>query len=310
MIYNFIINEELNGLRLDKALVLLCKDMDISRNYILTLIDDNKCLVNDNKCKASQKVKTNDHITFEIPEAKPLEIKKEDIPLDIIYEDDDILIINKEQGMVVHPSLGHYEGTLVNAIMHHCNSLSGINGVLRPGIIHRIDKETSGLLCVAKNDNAHRFLSEQLKDHSMNREYIALCKGLIKESNGVINLPIGRNKNDRKKMGVDKENGKEAITTFHVEERFINHTLITCKLKTGRTHQIRVHMAYIGYPIEGDKVYSKRSNKVYDKGQLLHAYRLTLIHPRSKKEMTFEAPLPKYFIDVINKLRENKNRNY
>ena len=308
MNYSFIISEKENGLRLDKALVLLLKDK--SRSYLLSLIDEDKCFVNDKLAKASLKVKTNDKIDIEIPEVKPLEIKSEDIPLDIIYEDEDILIINKEQGMVVHPSLGHYEGTLVNAIMHHCDNLSGINGVMRPGIIHRIDKETSGLLCVAKNDIAHKFLSEQLKDHTMNREYIALCKGLIKESNGVINLPIGRNKSDRKKMGVDKENGKEAITYIHVEERFIDHTLVTCKLKTGRTHQIRVHMAFIGYPIEGDKIYSRRANKVYDKGQLLHAYRLTLIHPRTKKEMSFEAPLPKYFTEVIEQLREKKNNKH
>ena len=302
MNYKFIINEQENGLRLDKALVLLLADK--SRTYLISLIDEGKCLVNKKPAKASQKVKSGDEIELEIPDPKPLEIKKEDIPLDIIYEDDDILIINKEQGIVVHPSIGHYEGTLVNAILNHCENLSGINGVMRPGIIHRIDKETSGLLCVAKNDNAHRFLSEQLKDHTMNREYYALAKGLIKENNGVINLPIGRNKTDRKKMAVDKVNGKEAITYFHVEERFKDHTLITCKLKTGRTHQIRVHLAYIGYPIEGDKVYSRRENKVYDKGQLLHAYRLTLIHPTTKKEMTFTAPLPDYFLRIIDELRE------
>ena len=305
MIYSFVIKESESGLRLDKALVLLLKDK--SRSYILTLIDEDKCFINGKVAKASQKVNVNDEISIEIPEVKPLEVKAEPIPLDIIYEDDDILIINKPQGLVVHPSLGHYEGTLVNAIMYHCHSLSGINGVMRPGIIHRIDKETSGLLCIAKNDNAHKFLSEQLKEHTMNREYIALCKGVIKEENGVINLPIGRNKSDRKKMGIDKENGKEAITYFHVEERFLNHTLISCKLKTGRTHQIRVHMAYIGYPIEGDKVYSRRANKVYNDGQLLHAYRLTLIHPTTKKEMTFNAPLPKYFVDVIEELRSKKN---
>ncbi|MBR0294874.1 MAG: RluA family pseudouridine synthase [Bacilli bacterium] len=303
MNYSFKISEELNGLRLDKALVLLLKDK--SRSYLLSLIDEGKCLVNGKIAKASLKVKISDEVSIEIPEPKPLEIKSENIPLDIIYEDDDILIINKPQGLVVHPSLGHYEGTLVNAILHHCNTLSGINGVMRPGIIHRIDKETSGLLCIAKNDHAHKFLSEQLKEHTMKREYYALCKGLIKENNGIINLPIGRNKNDRKKMGVDRENGKEAITYFKVEERFKNHTLISCKLKTGRTHQIRVHLSYIGYPIEGDKLYSKRANKVYNEGQLLHAYRLTLIHPTTKKEMTFQAPLPDYFIKVIEELKNN-----
>lgn len=301
MEYKFIIDESLASLRLDKALSLLLSDR--SRTFILSLIDEDRCLLNGKVSKASQKVRINDEVIIDIPEAKPLEVKSEDIPLDIIYEDDDILIINKEQGMVVHPSIGHYEGTLVNAILAHCDSLSGINGVMRPGIVHRIDKDTSGLICVAKNDNAHHFLSEQLKDHSMNREYYALVKGVIKENNGVINLPVGRNKTDRKKMWVDRENGKEATTYFHVEKRFLNHTLITCKLKTGRTHQIRVHMAYIGYPVEGDPLYGHRANKVYRDGQLLHAYRLTLVHPSTKKEMTFECDLPKYFKEVIENLK-------
>ena len=295
------INEEQNGLRIDKALSMLIEDK--SRTYLLSLINDEKVLMNGKPVKASLKVKTGDEIEVSIPEVKPLEVKAQDIPLDVIYEDDDIIIINKPQGIVVHPSVGHDDGTIVNAVLHHSDSLSGINGVLRPGIVHRIDKDTSGLLCIAKNDNAHHFLSEQLKDHTMQREYYALVKGVIKENNGVINLPIGRDKNDRQKMGVDRDNGKEAITYFHVEKRFNNHTLITCKLKTGRTHQIRVHLSYIGYPVEGDPIYGKKKNLLYDKGQLLHAYKLTLIHPTTKKEMTFEAPLPNYFKEIIDDLK-------
>ena len=288
----------INGLRLDKALVLLLKDY--SRTFILNLIEEGHVLLNEKVAKASIKVKEGDIIDVDIPEVKPLEIKKENIPLDIIYEDEDILIINKPQGIVVHPSIGHYDGTLVNAIMYHTEDLSGINGVMRPGIIHRIDKDTSGLICVAKNDNAHKFLSTQLKDHTMHREYLALVKGVIKENNGEINLPIGRDKQNRQKMAVTRENSKEAITYFQVLKRYQTHTFIACQLKTGRTHQIRVHMAYIGYPIEGDEIYGSRKQKLYDKGQLLHAYKLTLIHPITKKEMTFEAPLPDYFKEIID----------
>ena len=297
---NFIINNELNGLRLDKALVLLLKEY--SRNYLLGLIDEGKVLLNNKEAKASIKVKSGDEIEIEIPEAKPLEIKKEDIPLDIVYEDEDLIIVNKPQGLVVHPSVGHYDGTLVNAIMYHTDDLSGINGVMRPGIIHRIDKDTSGLICIAKNDNAHKFLSAQLKDHTMHREYLALVSGVIKENHGEINLPIGRDKNNRQKMCVTRENSKEAITYFDVLKRFEEYTFVACKLKTGRTHQIRVHLAYIGHPVEGDTVYGKRKQKLYQNGQLLHAYKLTLIHPKTKKEMTFEAPLPDYFKEIIDNL--------
>lgn len=296
----FEISVELQGQRLDKALVNLV--IDKSRSHITKMIDDNLVFVNGKCEKSSYKVKTGDVIEIEETEVQELKIEKEDIPLDIVYEDSDILIINKPQGMVVHPANGHWNGTLVNAILNHCKDLSGINGVVRPGIVHRIDKDTSGLICVAKNDIAHNFLAEQLKDHTMHREYYALVKGQIKESSGEINLPIGRSKSDRKKMAVDKENGKYAVTYFKVVKRFLNHTLVTCKLLTGRTHQIRVHMAYIGHPVEGDPLYGTRANKVYRDGQLLTAYKLSLIHPRTKKEMTFEIDLPKYFIDVINKL--------
>lgn len=289
-----------NGYRLDKALSLIIPDQ--SRSYLSKLIDDGRCLVNGVVAKASLKVKEGDVISLDIPPIKPLEVTKEDIPLDIVYEDQDILIINKPQGMVVHPSVGHHEHTLVNAILHHCADLSGINGVMRPGIVHRIDKDTSGLICVAKNDNAHRFLADQLMDHTMNREYVALVRGVIKENSGSIDMPIGRDKNNRQKMAVT-ENGKPAKTNFIVLKRLPNHTLVSCSLVTGRTHQIRVHMAKIGFPVEGDTLYGTRSfDKYYKDGQLLTAVKLKLIHPQSKKEMSFEIDIPDYFKEIIKSL--------
>ena len=287
--------------RLDKALSLF--KSELSRSYIAKLIDEGKVLVNDKLEKASFKVKENDEITLLTIEEKVSEIAKEDIPLDIVYEDDDIMIINKVQGMVVHPANGHYSGTLVNALMSQADSLSTINGVVRPGIVHRIDKDTSGLICIAKNDIAHRFLSEQLKDHTMAREYMALVRGVIKENSGTIDMPIGRDKKDRQKMGVDK-NGKPATTHFQVVERFHDHTLVKCQLVSGRTHQIRVHMAAISHPVEGDPLYAGRNyDRLYKNGQLLTAYKLKLIHPSSKKEMIFEIDLPDYFKEVLDKLR-------
>ena len=291
-----------DGMRLDKVLVTFLPDK--SRSYLSLLIAEGFCKVNGKIEKPSFKVKENDEITLEIPEAKELIIKKEDIPLDIIYEDEDILIINKPQGMVVHPSLGHYEHTLVNAIMSHCKDLSGINGVIRPGIVHRIDKDTSGLICVAKNDASHEFLAEQLKDHTMSRTYVALVRGVIKEESGTINMPIGRDPNNRQKMAVVREGGKDAITNFKVLERFSTHTLIECSLVTGRTHQIRVHMSQIGYPVEGDPLYcGKNYHKLYSGGQLLTAVKLRLIHPRTNKEMEFSIELPDYFLEIIKNLR-------
>ena len=289
-----------HGLRLDKVLLVFLPDQ--SRTFLSKLIDEGHCLVNGKVAKSSLKVKEGDVISLEIPEVKPLDVQKEDIPLDIVYEDDDILIINKPQGMVVHPSYGHNEHTLVNAILAHCDSLSGINGVARPGIVHRIDKDTSGLICVAKNDNAHRFLAEQLQTHEMRREYIALVRGVIKENSGTIDMPIGRDKSDRQKMAV-VESGKPATTHFDVIKRFEGNTLIRCKLVTGRTHQIRVHFAKIGYPIEGDQLYGPKSiTKLYDKGQLLTAVKLTLTHPTTKKEMSFEIDIPDYFKKIIGEL--------
>ena len=287
--------------RLDKALSLF--KSELSRSYIVKLIDEGKVLVNNKQEKASFKVKENDEILLMDIENKMSEIKEEDIPLDVVYEDDDIMIINKVQGMVVHPSNGHYSGTLVNALMYQADSLSSINGVVRPGIVHRIDKDTSGLICIAKNDNAHHFLSEQLKDHTMAREYMALVRGVIKENSGTIDMPIGRDKKDRQKMGIDKE-GKPATTHFQVIERFNDHTLVKCQLVSGRTHQIRVHMSAIGHPVEGDPLYAGRNyDKLYKNGQLLTAYKLKLVHPSSKKEMVFEIDLPDYFKEVLEKLR-------
>ncbi len=299
--HKIIVDESNSNQRLDKLLSASLKDF--SRTYIAKLIDEGNCLVNGKEAKSSLKLKSGDVIEIEIPEAKELEIEKEDIELDIVYEDHDILIINKPQGMVVHPANGHQEHTLVNAILHHCEDLSGINGVLRPGIVHRIDKDTSGLICVAKNDKAHLALAEQLKDHTMARTYIALIRGVIPENSGEINLPIGRDPHNRQKMAVTRQNSKEAITYFKVLKRFSNNTLVECRLKTGRTHQIRVHLSYIGYPVEGDPLYAGRKyDTIYKNGQLLVATSLKLIHPSSKEEMEFNIELPDYFKDILNHL--------
>ena len=297
----YTVLESQNHMRLDKVLVAFMTDK--SRNFISKIIDDGHCFVNGKVGKPSLKVFEGDEITIEVPENRELNVTSEDIPLKIIYEDEDILIIDKPQGMVVHPSNGHWEHTLVNAIMHHCKDLSGINGVIRPGIVHRIDKDTSGLLCIAKNDTAHNFLAEQLKNHTMSRTYVALVRGVIKENHGTINMPIGRDEKDRQKMAVTRNNSKEAITHFDVLERYSNNTLVECHLLTGRTHQIRVHLAHIGYPVEGDPLYGGRNYKnLYDGGQLLTAVKLKLIHPRTKKEMEFQTELPSYFQDILDNL--------
>ena len=296
----YIVTYKEDGERLDKAVSLL--NSELSRSYIAKLLKEGKILVNNKLEKASFKVKENDEIYLEEIIDKKADIKEENIPLDIVYEDDDILIINKPQGMVVHPANGHYSGTLVNALMFQEDSLSSINGVIRPGIVHRIDKDTSGLLCVAKNDQAHHFLAEQLKDHTMAREYIALVRGVIKENSGTIEMPIGRDKKDRQKMAAVKD-GKPAITHFQVMARYANHTLVKCQLVSGRTHQIRVHMAAINHPVEGDPLYAgKNYDKLFQNGQLLTAYKLKLIHPTTKKEMVFEIELPSYFKNVLNNL--------
>lgn len=293
-------NTEFVGLRIDKVIPLI--DKTLSRSFVVQLIDDKKILINNNIVKPSYKIKLNDIISIDIPPLKELDICAENIPLNVIYEDDELLVVNKPQGMVVHPAHGHYQGTLVNALLAHCQNLSGINGVMRPGIVHRIDKDTSGLIVVSKNDQSHLFLASQLKDHTMHREYYALVKGIIKENEGKIDLPIARSKQNRQKMAIDSINGKPSITYFNVVKRFNNYTLIRCKLKTGRTHQIRVHLSYIGHPVEGDCIYSKSKNNLYSNGQLLHAYKLTFIHPKTKKEMSFECPLPDYFLQIIDNL--------
>ena len=297
----YIVTFKENGQRLDKAVAML--NSELSRSFITKLIDEGKITINGKVEKPSFKVKENDEIDIEEIVDVKSDIKEEDIPLDVVYEDDDILIINKPQGMVVHPANGHYSGTLVNALMFMEDSLSSINGVVRPGIVHRIDKDTSGLLCVAKNDNAHHFLAEQLKDHTMAREYVALVRGIIKENSGTIEMPIGRDKKDRQKMAVVKE-GKPAVTHFQVLERFRDHTLVKCQLVSGRTHQIRVHMSAIGHPVEGDPLYAgKNYDKIYKNGQLLVAFKLKLIHPTTKKEMVFNIDLPDYFQKVLEDLR-------
>ena len=296
-----VVTTEFTNHRLDKF--LSNQFLDYSRTHIAKIVDDGYCLINGKVAKVGQKLKEGDIIEINFPEVKPLEIEKEDIPLDVVYEDDDILIINKPQGMVVHPANGHYEHTLVNAVLNYSDDLSGINGVARPGIVHRIDKDTSGLICIAKNDKAHLALSEQLKDHTMSRTYIALVRGVIPENSGEINLPIGRDPHSRQKMAVTKSNSKEAITYFRVLKRYANNTLVECKLKTGRTHQIRVHLSYIGFPVEGDPLYAGRKyDELYKKGQLLVATSLKLIHPSSKEEMEFKIELPDYFQDVLSHL--------
>ncbi len=295
----FIVTEQYVDYRLDKLLSLIS---EFSRTHIESMIKEEKVLVNDKIAKGSYRVRLNDLIEYEDLETTKSSIEGENIPLDIVYEDDDLLVINKPRGLVVHPGNGHHNGTLVNAILGYCHNLSGINGVERPGIVHRIDKDTSGLIVVCKNDFTHVEIAKQLASHSMHREYIALVKGVIKEDDGKIIAPIGRDRYDRLKMAVDTKNGKEAITYFHVERRYNQYTLVTCKLETGRTHQIRVHMNYIGYPLEGDPLYGKKKSLLFNEGQLLHAYQITFIHPRLNKEMTFKVDLPNDFKNVLKRL--------
>jgi len=283
-------------LRLDVYLSENIKDK--SRSYIQNLIKSEKVLINGNTKKGSYKLKLNDQVEVEIPENEKLNVEPENIPIDIIYEDRDVIVVNKAQGMVVHPAPGNYSGTLVNALLYHCTDLSGINGVLRPGIVHRIDKDTSGILVVAKNDMAHKKLAEQLKEHSMNRIYNALVEGVLKEDTGTIDKPLGRHPNQRIKMAVVKD-GRRAVTHYKVLNRYKNNTLIECKLETGRTHQIRVHMAYIGHPIVGDPVYGFSKQKFKLEGQMLHAKKLGFIHPATNKYMEFDSELPEYFKKII-----------
>ncbi|MBL4931040.1 RluA family pseudouridine synthase [Clostridium paridis] len=294
------VNEEFVDMRIDKYLSEVLTDK--SRSFIQELIDSKNVLVNEKNIKSSYKLKINDVVSVELPEATNLQVEAENIPLDIIYEDKDVIVVNKPQGMVVHPAPGNYTGTLVNALLFHCKDLSGINGVIRPGIVHRIDKDTSGVLVIAKNDQSHSFLSKQLKDHSMKREYIALVEGRVKDLKGTVNAPIGRHPKERIKMAI-VEDGREAITHYEVIEVYDKCTLIKCNLETGRTHQIRVHMAKIGHPLVGDPVYGFKKQKTSTNGQMLHARVLGFIHPSTKEYMEFSSELPEYFQEAIKKLR-------
>lgn len=298
----FEVEGSFNNMRLDSFIAEKCEN--VSRSHAVKLIEDGCVLVDGNESNKKYKLSCGERVKINFPEAKELDVCEEEIELDIIYEDEYMLVINKRQGMVVHPAAGNYSGTLVNALMHHCKGqLSGINGVMRPGIVHRIDKDTSGLIVVAKNDEAHIFLSEQLKDRSLSRIYYALVNGNIKQDEGIINQPIGRNEKDRKKMCVTHKNSREAITRFEVIERFGKYTLVRCHLSTGRTHQIRVHLSYIGHSVVGDKTYGQKKDEFKLNGQLLHAKKIKFIHPKTKTQMEFEAPLPDYFENVLRKLR-------
>lgn len=291
------------NIRLDKFLTEKLSEM--SRSHIQKLIRDGNVTVNKKAVKANYKVSLGEIIEIDIPEPECLDIVPENIPLDILYEDEDILVVNKPKGMVVHPAPGHYSGTLVNAIMFHCKeNLSGINGVLRPGIVHRIDMNTTGSLLICKNDKSHRFLAEQLKEHSITRKYHAIVYGNLKEDNGTIESPIGRHPVERKKMSTKSKNGRPAVTHYHVLERFGNFTYIECQLETGRTHQIRVHMSSIGHPILGDDLYGPVKCPYTLEGQTLHAKILGIVHPTTKEYIEFDAPLPAYFLDLLEKLRK------
>ena len=298
----YIVPEKSSGLRIDKFLTESCPDY--TRSFLQKLLKSELVEVNGKPVKSSYKTAAGDTVTFEVPEAVEAEITAQEMPLDILYEDEDVILINKPKGMVVHPAAGHYEGTLVNGLMHHCREqLSGINGVMRPGIVHRIDMDTTGVLIVCKNDLAHNSIAEQLKVHSITRKYYAVVFGSLKDDEGTIHAPIGRHPNDRKKMSINSKNGKDAVTHYKVLERFHGYTLVECRLEPGRTHQIRVHMASIGHPLLGDQVYGPAKQPFRLQGQTLHAGVLGFLHPRTGEYMEFSAPLPKYFEELLEKLR-------
>jgi len=296
----FIVNEKDSGVRIDKYLAEVF--VDKSRSFIQGLIEKDSIKVNNKTPKSNYKLRSLDEIEVTFNEPEVLKVEAEEIPINTLYEDKDIVVVNKTQGMVVHPAPGNYNGTLVNALLFHCKDLSSINGIIRPGIVHRIDKDTSGVLVVAKNDEAHNKLSEQLKDHSMKREYYALVEGRLKNDKGIIDKPLARNKKDRLKMGI-VEGGKRAVTHYEVLERFNGYTLIKCILETGRTHQIRVHMASIGFPLVGDPLYGFKKQRFKLKGQMLHAKTLGFVHPSKNEYMEFTTELPEYFQEIIEKLR-------
>ena len=290
--------------RLDKFLAETMSDL--SRSRIKALIDSGEVRVDGKSAKASQEIKCGQCVEINIPESREVEIPARQIPLNIVYEDNDIIVIDKPQGMVVHPSCGHYDDTLVNALLHHCQNLSGINGELRPGIVHRIDKDTSGIIVAAKNDVAHNALSLQWKGHNITRIYYALVCGVVSEDAGTVEAAIARSKQNRLKMAVDPENGRKAVTHYKVVERFAQYTLLECTLETGRTHQIRVHMAYIGHPVAGDPLYGRKKDALGKNGQYLHAAVLGFKHPVSGEYMEFKSELPEYFAKELQLLREGK----
>lgn len=302
--YTFLIDEESKGTRIDRVLSLLLAES--SRSYIQKLIEKGNVTVDGKPCTAKNfKVSEGQQVELFMPEPQNLSVEPEDIPLDIVYEDDDVLVVNKPRGMVVHPAAGNYTGTLVNAIMHHCGDrLSSINGVIRPGIVHRIDKDTSGLLMIAKNNVAHESLSAQLAEHSITRRYTALVYHNLNEDEGTVDAPIGRDPKNRLRMAVTTLNSKRAVTHWRVLERFGNYTLIEARLETGRTHQIRVHMSHIKHPLVGDMVYGPKKQPLTEDGQMLHARMLGFVHPRTGEYMEFERPLPEEFQQVLQKVRK------
>ena len=302
-VFTYYVDDDGVGTRVDRFLV---DNMEgYTRSSLQRLLDEGNMLVGNSSVAKNYKCKQGDVISVSVPDAKPLDLEAQNIPLDIVYEDNDLLVVNKQKGMVVHPANGNPDGTLVNALMYHCgDSLSGINGIIRPGIVHRIDKDTSGLLIVAKNDAAHVGLAQQIKDHSFTRAYEAVVYGNVKEDEGTVNLPIGRNPKDRKKMAVVKANSKPAVTHYQVLERFGDFTHIRCVLETGRTHQIRVHMAYIGHPVAGDGVYGPRKVITELEGQCLHAKQIGFVHPITNKYLEFDSELPDYFTKFISKIRK------
>ena len=297
----FKITEQISGTRIDKA---VSENTELTRSAVQKLIEQNDISVNGAPVKANYKVKTDDTVKVNIPEPKNIDTEPENIPIEIVYEDDWLLVVNKPKGMVVHPAAGNYNGTLVNALLYHCKaSLSGINGEIRPGIVHRIDKNTSGLLIVAKNDEAHIKLAGQIKEHSFTREYEAVVHGVFKNQKGTVNLPIGRHHTDRKKMAVTSKNSRNAVTHYEVIEQYQKYAHIKLKLETGRTHQIRVHMAYIGHPVAGDDVYGKKNTDKELCGQCLHAKKIGFIHPATGEYMEFDSQLPEYFENFLKRLR-------
>lgn len=300
--YNFIVTDEMEGERIDKFLTGLMDSL--SRSYVQKLLTNRNITVNEINIKANYKIKAEDNIKLYLPPAITPDIEPEDIPLSVLYEDDDVIVVNKPKGMVVHPAAGHYSHTLVNALLFHCHeNLSGINGVLRPGIVHRIDKDTTGSVIACKNDAAHASIAEQLKEHSIVRKYHAIVCGRLKEEQGTIHTLIGRHPVDRKKMAVVHSGGKDAITHYKILQRFEKYTYVECVLETGRTHQIRVHMAHIGHPLLGDEVYGTAKSPFHLEGQTLHAKILGFRHPASDKYIETDAPLPEYFKKLLNNLK-------